>query len=75
MGYQYSHRYLLIDKQIKVSTTKGRVRPLSLFYLDTSADGVEKRSLVPRSRSHARLGRNATINHDFSCVQPAFIDL
>ncbi|GBP35658.1 hypothetical protein EVAR_74983_1 [Eumeta japonica] len=42
----------------------GRVRPLSLF-----------RSLVPRSHSHARLRRNATISHALSCVQPAFIDL
>ncbi|GBP41686.1 hypothetical protein EVAR_24046_1 [Eumeta japonica] len=28
-----------------------------------------------RSRSHARLRRNATMSHAFSCVQPAFIDL
>ncbi|GBP69311.1 hypothetical protein EVAR_49598_1 [Eumeta japonica] len=32
-------------------------------------------SIVPRSRSHARIRRNATMNHVFSCVQPAFIDL
>ncbi|GBP51939.1 mRNA-capping enzyme [Eumeta japonica] len=32
-------------------------------------------SVVPCSRSHARLRRNATMSHDFSCVQPAFIDL
>ncbi|GBP97572.1 hypothetical protein EVAR_90299_1 [Eumeta japonica] len=32
-------------------------------------------SIVPRSRSHARLRRNATMSHAFSCVQPAFIDL
>ncbi|GBP08496.1 hypothetical protein EVAR_77180_1 [Eumeta japonica] len=44
------------------------VRPLSLFYLDASADGVEERSLVPRSRSHARLRRNATMSHAFSIV-------
>ncbi|GBP36457.1 hypothetical protein EVAR_88037_1 [Eumeta japonica] len=53
----------------------GRVRPLSLFYSDASADGVEEGSLVPRSRSHARLRRNVTMSHAFSCVQPAFIDL
>ncbi|GBP56159.1 hypothetical protein EVAR_23598_1 [Eumeta japonica] len=32
-------------------------------------------SIVPRSRSHALLRRNATMSHAFSCVQPAFIDL
>ncbi|GBP64183.1 hypothetical protein EVAR_35572_1 [Eumeta japonica] len=53
----------------------GCVRPLSLFYSDASADGVEERSLVPRSRSRARLRRNATMSHAFSCVQPALIDL
>ncbi|GBP69369.1 hypothetical protein EVAR_53446_1 [Eumeta japonica] len=53
----------------------GCVRPLCLFYSNASADGVEERSLVPRSRSHARLKRNATMSHAFSCVQPAFIDL
>ncbi|GBP37986.1 hypothetical protein EVAR_84974_1 [Eumeta japonica] len=52
----------------------GRVRLLSLFYSDASADEVEERSLVPRSRSHARLRRNVTMSHAFSCVQPAFID-
>ncbi|GBP96073.1 hypothetical protein EVAR_66104_1 [Eumeta japonica] len=52
----------------------GCVRPLSLFYSDASADGVEERSLVPRSRSHARLRRNASMSHAFSCVQPAFIE-
>ncbi|GBP94964.1 hypothetical protein EVAR_27675_1 [Eumeta japonica] len=51
------------------------VRPLSLFYSDASADGVEERSLIPRSRSHARFRRNATMSHAFSCVQPAFIYL
>ncbi|GBP13496.1 hypothetical protein EVAR_4241_1 [Eumeta japonica] len=53
----------------------GCVRPLSLFHSDESADGVEERSLVSRSRSHARLKRNATMNHSFSCVQQAFIAL
>ncbi|GBP52757.1 hypothetical protein EVAR_27700_1 [Eumeta japonica] len=42
---------------------KGCVRPLSLLYSDASADGVEERSLVPRSRLHARLRRNATMSH------------
>ncbi|GBP41899.1 hypothetical protein EVAR_31662_1 [Eumeta japonica] len=42
------------------------VRPLSLFYSDASADGVEERSLVPRSRSHARLKRNVAMSHAFS---------
>ncbi|GBP72861.1 hypothetical protein EVAR_48845_1 [Eumeta japonica] len=51
------------------------VRPLSLFYSDESADGMEERSFVPRSRSHARLRQNATMNQAFSCVQPVFIDL
>ncbi|GBP23569.1 hypothetical protein EVAR_80184_1 [Eumeta japonica] len=51
------------------------VRPPSLFYPHASADRVEERSLVPRSRSHARLRRNAIMSHAFSCVQPAFIDL
>ncbi|GBP89100.1 hypothetical protein EVAR_64165_1, partial [Eumeta japonica] len=37
-----------------------------LFYSGASVDGVEKRSLVPRSRSHARLRRNATMSHAFS---------
>ncbi|GBP30854.1 hypothetical protein EVAR_91595_1 [Eumeta japonica] len=53
----------------------GCVRPLSLFYSDASTDGVEERSLVPRSRLHNRLRRNATMSHAFSCVQPTFIDL
>ncbi|GBP61221.1 hypothetical protein EVAR_45239_1 [Eumeta japonica] len=48
------------------------VRPLSLFDSDASADGVEERSLVPRSRSHARLRRNMTMSHAFLCVQPAY---
>ncbi|GBP75881.1 hypothetical protein EVAR_10992_1 [Eumeta japonica] len=56
----------------KQSRRGGRcVRPLSLFYSDVSVDGVEDRSLVPRSRSHARLRWNATLSHAFSCVQPA----
>ncbi|GBP61313.1 hypothetical protein EVAR_53228_1 [Eumeta japonica] len=56
-------------------TRVGCVRPLSLFYSDASADAVVERSLVPRSYSHARLRRNATMSYVFSCVQPAFIDL
>ncbi|GBP33840.1 hypothetical protein EVAR_20951_1 [Eumeta japonica] len=51
------------------------VRPLSLFYSDASADAVKERSLVPHSRSHARLRRNATMSYAFSCTQPAFIGL
>ncbi|GBP21708.1 hypothetical protein EVAR_16257_1 [Eumeta japonica] len=58
-----------------LSSRVGRVRPLSLFYSDASADGVEERSLVLRSRSHARLRRNVTMSHAFSCAQPAVIDL
>ncbi|GBP30369.1 hypothetical protein EVAR_18168_1 [Eumeta japonica] len=57
------------------SSRAGCVRPLSLFYSDASADGVEERSRGPRSRSHARLRRNATMSHTFPCVQPVFIDL
>ncbi|GBP47157.1 hypothetical protein EVAR_38267_1 [Eumeta japonica] len=57
------------------SSHVGCVRPLTFFYSDASADGVEERSLVLRSRSHARLRWNATMSHAFSCVQPAFIDL
>ncbi|GBP46789.1 hypothetical protein EVAR_10757_1 [Eumeta japonica] len=53
----------------------GSLLPLSLFYSDASANRVEERSRVPRSRSLARLRRNATMSHAFSCVQPVFIDL
>ncbi|GBP27269.1 hypothetical protein EVAR_77283_1 [Eumeta japonica] len=62
-------------KKIVGSSRVGCVQPLSLFYSDASADGVEEKSLVPRSRSRARLRRNATMSHAFLCVQPAFIDL
>ncbi|GBP83883.1 hypothetical protein EVAR_58504_1 [Eumeta japonica] len=58
-----------------VIVSKCCVRPLSLFYSDASADGVEERSVVSRSRSHAQLRRDATMNHAFQCVQLAFIDL
>ncbi|GBP56421.1 hypothetical protein EVAR_90092_1 [Eumeta japonica] len=44
--------------QVMLGLKMGCVRPLSLFYSDASADGVEERSLVPRSRSHARLWRS-----------------
>ncbi|GBP46277.1 hypothetical protein EVAR_30407_1 [Eumeta japonica] len=54
---------------------RGCVRPLSLFYSDASVDGVEERSLDQRSRSRARLRRNAKMSHAFSRVQPTFIDL
>ncbi|GBP47564.1 hypothetical protein EVAR_40120_1 [Eumeta japonica] len=62
------------EKQ-KKSSRVDYVRPLSLFNSDASTNGVEERSLVPRSRSHARLRWNGTMSHAFSCVQPAFIDL
>ncbi|GBP07949.1 hypothetical protein EVAR_78093_1 [Eumeta japonica] len=45
------------------------------FYSDAYADELEETSLVPRSRSHARFRRNATMRVPFSCVQPAFINL
>ncbi|GBP25722.1 Sex peptide receptor [Eumeta japonica] len=74
-----THRELSRRLQVSMGGNEqllsGCVRPLSLFYSDASADGVEERSLVPRSRSHARLRRNATMSHAFSYVQPAFIDL
>ncbi|GBP22126.1 hypothetical protein EVAR_10635_1 [Eumeta japonica] len=50
----------------EIPTRRGSMRPLSLFYWDASADGVEERSLVPHSRSHARLRRHATMSHAFS---------
>ncbi|GBP54758.1 hypothetical protein EVAR_90042_1 [Eumeta japonica] len=52
-----------------LKAAKGCVRPLSLFYSDASADGVEEGSLVPRSHLHAWLRRNATMSHAFSCTQ------
>ncbi|GBP75382.1 hypothetical protein EVAR_34749_1 [Eumeta japonica] len=70
---------LVSDSGLNVDTDSasrvGCVRPLSLFYSDASADGVEETSHVLRSRSRARLRRNATMSHAFSSVQPAFIDL
>ncbi|GBP85182.1 Dynein heavy chain 3, axonemal [Eumeta japonica] len=51
------------------------MRPLSLFYSDAWVDGVEERSLVPRSRTHARLKRNATMSHAFSCEFSARIHM
>ncbi|GBP35679.1 hypothetical protein EVAR_75004_1 [Eumeta japonica] len=62
-------------RQSTSEVVEGCVRPLSLFYSDASADRVEERSLVPRSRSHARLRRNGTMCNAFSYVQPAFNDL
>ncbi|GBP61184.1 hypothetical protein EVAR_28393_1 [Eumeta japonica] len=44
------------------------VRTLSLFYSDASDDGVEERSLIPRSRLHAPLRRNAIMSHAFSML-------
>ncbi|GBP43774.1 hypothetical protein EVAR_28949_1 [Eumeta japonica] len=70
----FSFVYFIISKTTCYACVSC-VRPLSLFYSDVSADRVEERSLVLRSRSHARLGRNATMSRAFSCVQPAFIDL
>ncbi|GBP74771.1 hypothetical protein EVAR_45100_1 [Eumeta japonica] len=68
-------RYLVaINMRFTVCCRHGCERPLSLFYSYASADGVEERLLVPRPRSHARLRRNATMSHAFSCGQPAFID-
>ncbi|GBP04023.1 hypothetical protein EVAR_74790_1 [Eumeta japonica] len=51
-----------------------RERCVLLFDSNASADRVEERSLIPRSRSHARLKRNATMSHALSCVRPAFIE-
>ncbi|GBP17258.1 hypothetical protein EVAR_17751_1 [Eumeta japonica] len=64
----------MVDMNLYRRFPQGYVRPLSLLYSDASADGVEERSLVPRSRSHARLRRNMTMSHTFLCVQPEFID-
>ncbi|GBP04083.1 hypothetical protein EVAR_74824_1 [Eumeta japonica] len=62
--YMYEYRSLCNPFPI-CDQRNGCVRPLSLFYSDASADGVEERSYVPRSRSHARLRRNATMSHAF----------
>ncbi|GBP82873.1 hypothetical protein EVAR_55424_1 [Eumeta japonica] len=62
------HNYVKIQRNRKPGSC---MRPLSLFYSDASADGVEERSLVPSSR----LRRNATMSHAFSYAQPAFNDL
>ncbi|GBP52698.1 Mannosyl-oligosaccharide glucosidase GCS1 [Eumeta japonica] len=45
------HR-LIRRYHVKNDSRVGRVRPLPLFYSDASADGVEKRSLVPRALAH-----------------------
>ncbi|GBP61775.1 hypothetical protein EVAR_96019_1 [Eumeta japonica] len=47
----------ILSRRLGVVT--GCVRPLSLFYSDVSADGVEERSLVPRS-----LARSAQAERD-----------
>ncbi|GBP70860.1 hypothetical protein EVAR_53524_1 [Eumeta japonica] len=68
------HRHLMADSRahpnldLQMASLKslGCVRPLSLIYSGASADEVEERSLVPRSRSRARLRRNATMTHAFS---------
>ncbi|GBP20664.1 hypothetical protein EVAR_16537_1 [Eumeta japonica] len=70
--FGFTHGSSVIDTGVDLRV--GCMRPLCLFYLDASADGVEERSLVSSSRSHARLKRNATMSHVFSCVQLAFID-
>ncbi|GBP12798.1 hypothetical protein EVAR_6122_1 [Eumeta japonica] len=56
----------------------GCARPLGSKEIDASQAerlGRSCLSIVPRSRSHARLRQNATMSHAFSCVQPAFIHL
>ncbi|GBO99573.1 hypothetical protein EVAR_723_1 [Eumeta japonica] len=67
-GVSCTHCYVKYNTETKVGLNYC-VRPLSLFYSDASADGVEERSLVLRSRSHARLRRNATLSHAFSWIQ------
>ncbi|GBP47635.1 RNA-directed DNA polymerase from mobile element jockey [Eumeta japonica] len=67
--------YLHYRYRVNEMRPGGCVRPLSFFYSNASANGVKERSLVTRSRSHARLKQNATMNDAFSCVQPAFIEL
>ncbi|GBP36597.1 hypothetical protein EVAR_34341_1 [Eumeta japonica] len=67
--------HIVSERKVPFMNTSVRLCAAAAFYSDASADGVEEGSLVPRSRSHARLRRNATMSHAFSCVQPAFIDL
>ncbi|GBP91738.1 hypothetical protein EVAR_57918_1 [Eumeta japonica] len=69
----YHNVDFLVAQLIKQFPFKLCAAAVSLL-LGPLADGVEERLLVPRSRSRARLRRNAT-SHAFSCVQPAFIDL
>ncbi|GBP92258.1 hypothetical protein EVAR_68219_1 [Eumeta japonica] len=52
----------------------GCVGPLSLFYSNASVDAVEEILLVPRSRSHARLRRNATMSHAFSATLKRYLE-
>ncbi|GBP43605.1 hypothetical protein EVAR_32171_1 [Eumeta japonica] len=54
LDYDFSHVTVLLLSRVDC------VRPLSLFYSDASVDGVEGRSLFPRSRSHAWRRRNVT---------------
>ncbi|GBP34623.1 hypothetical protein EVAR_19014_1 [Eumeta japonica] len=68
--YSLRHRLgglitLELETDWSIRSLVGCVRPLSLFYSDASADEVEERSLVPRSRSHAWLRWNATTSHTF----------
>ncbi|GBP60283.1 hypothetical protein EVAR_91565_1 [Eumeta japonica] len=62
----HPHSAATVTARHGVDVIYGCVRPLSLFYSDASADAVEERLLVPRSRSHARLRRNTAMSHDFS---------
>ncbi|GBP01066.1 hypothetical protein EVAR_2330_1 [Eumeta japonica] len=66
---------LVTSLGLQVSKISDCEQPLSLFYSDASADTVKERSLIPRSRSHARLRPNTTMSHAFSYVRPTFIDL
>ncbi|GBP81599.1 hypothetical protein EVAR_62086_1 [Eumeta japonica] len=62
-----------------VALVNSNIFLLKLYSKEIDASQAERLgqsclSIVPRSRSHARLRRNATMSHAFSCVQPAFID-
>ncbi|GBP42930.1 hypothetical protein EVAR_87310_1 [Eumeta japonica] len=80
-SYRYRSRYrpsavnAALFHQLRYNNNVQVVCGRCLSSTRTSAGGVEERSLAPRSRSRARLRRNATMSHAFSCVQPAFIDL
>ncbi|GBP74614.1 hypothetical protein EVAR_98481_1 [Eumeta japonica] len=60
----------------KTLNTRPRARrAASSHVMNASQADRASLSLIPRSRLHARLRRNVTMSHAFSCVQPAFIDL